>query len=515
MIKAMIVDDEPLVRLGMRSIIPWEKHGITIVGEAQDGEQALSLAREWKPDIILLDIAMPKMNGLEFIQAYRKEAPACRYIILSCHNEVAYLQQAMRLGVKAYVIKSMVEPNQILDEVIRVVSEMEQSENTLEHDVEEDQTTNSLAIMNLYMDLVVNGLVTDPNAIRKNIQKHIALSSSAELYLIRCFVSNDDYWLMQQGRAASVATLMQSILSPMLQGLVLIGREEHLWMLLACNDDERQLLEDICHRINMTIQQYFQLNIFFGICSASNDLSDLPAAYARSGLALANHFCGHNNEIYMFERTLEFEEAEKKQREIVSRMADSTSFNQLLQQLDCFKKLVDNRVALLRKEIIRAIINGVEQIEAAGGVNADQIESISKLKKEIYHAQEWEDAVLLIHQFHFGKAALLPNHSMRDPIIDTVIHYIQENIETKIMLIDIGKSIHMNPDYLCRLFKKKTGENLMSYIQKYKIEQAKQLLLEGASITQTSNRLGFSTEAHFITCFRKVTGTTPGLFAKQ
>ena len=124
MIKVLIIDDEPLVRMGMNSIIAWEEHGHKIVGEAGNGVQGLEKIREYRPDLVLIDIMMPQMDGLTVIEESRKEGFAGKFIILSCVSEIEYLQKAIRLGVSSYVLKSSVNPQEILETVEEAAAEI-------------------------------------------------------------------------------------------------------------------------------------------------------------------------------------------------------------------------------------------------------------------------------------------------------------------------------------------------------------------------------------------------------
>ncbi|UUZ84997.1 response regulator [Paenibacillus sp. P26] len=86
--KVMIVDDEALVRIGIKSCIEWEKYDLEFVGQAEDGLQALELIETTRPDIVLTDILMPHMDGLELIEQLSVRYPYIKVIVLSCHNEM-------------------------------------------------------------------------------------------------------------------------------------------------------------------------------------------------------------------------------------------------------------------------------------------------------------------------------------------------------------------------------------------------------------------------------------------
>jgi two-component system response regulator YesN len=104
-IKVMLVEDEAVVREGYRKLFDWNRHGCTIVSEAGDGLSAVSLAGEYRPDVILMDINIPIMSGLDAIEAIQKQLPAAVFIIVSGYNEFNYAQQAIRLGVSDYLLK--------------------------------------------------------------------------------------------------------------------------------------------------------------------------------------------------------------------------------------------------------------------------------------------------------------------------------------------------------------------------------------------------------------------------
>jgi len=103
-ITIMLVDDHPLVREGIRSSFKGSSR-FRVVGEAGEGDQAVRLARRLKPDIILLDIAMPKTNGLQAARRLRAEVPDSSIIVLSVHADAAYMQEMMRLGARGYLLK--------------------------------------------------------------------------------------------------------------------------------------------------------------------------------------------------------------------------------------------------------------------------------------------------------------------------------------------------------------------------------------------------------------------------
>ena len=136
-LKVMLVDDDLLVRLGVKSLIDWERHDFDFIGDAPDGERALELMKEQVPDILLTDIVMPRMNGLELIEAVKSRYPETAIIVLSSHNEFDYVRKAMKLGVEDYLLKTSLKPAELLNllteaagKIVRVKGRPESGERT-------------------------------------------------------------------------------------------------------------------------------------------------------------------------------------------------------------------------------------------------------------------------------------------------------------------------------------------------------------------------------------------------
>ena len=119
MTKVFLVDDEIVIREGIRTSFPWEKSGYTLVGEAPDGEIALPMIRDTNPDILITDIRMPFMDGMELCRIVRSQMPWIGIIILSGYDEFEYARQGIQLGVREYLLKPITseELGQALDRV--------------------------------------------------------------------------------------------------------------------------------------------------------------------------------------------------------------------------------------------------------------------------------------------------------------------------------------------------------------------------------------------------------------
>jgi len=125
MYKVMLVDDEMLVRLGVKSLIQWEEHGFRFMGDAPDGAKALELMSDGPPDILLTDIVMPNMNGLELIEKVKVRYPDTLIIVLSSHNEFEYVRKAMKMGIEDYLLKTSLKPSELLQLLIEAKGKLQ------------------------------------------------------------------------------------------------------------------------------------------------------------------------------------------------------------------------------------------------------------------------------------------------------------------------------------------------------------------------------------------------------
>ncbi|MGO4270540.1 response regulator [Paenibacillus sp. TAF58] len=130
--KVLIADDESIIREGILSSINWQQLGLEVVAEAEDGEEALELARKHSVHILLVDLNMPIMNGMSLIKHMREELPDCKIIIITGHDEFAYAQAAIRLDVDDYILKP-VNPAQLTDVLTKITKQMASSLEKEEH----------------------------------------------------------------------------------------------------------------------------------------------------------------------------------------------------------------------------------------------------------------------------------------------------------------------------------------------------------------------------------------------
>lgn len=187
MLKILIADDEPLVRAGIKSVIPWQQHGFEVIGEAENGLEAYNKIIALKPDILITDIKMPQMDGIELLKTIKKDKIHIQSIILSCFDEFDMVREAMKYGAKDYILKLSIEPQKILDVLDEIKQNMAIEEPQSEQIVLDDSDIKYLFIRKL----INHGFTSEEQV--NNVIHNIRFLASLHHYKLTmfCITKND------------------------------------------------------------------------------------------------------------------------------------------------------------------------------------------------------------------------------------------------------------------------------------------------------------------------------------
>ncbi|TVY03089.1 response regulator transcription factor [Cohnella terricola] len=202
MIKVLVVDDDHLVRRGFISMMPWSQHGMEVVGEASNGLKALEFLQEHSVDLLIVDLLMPIMSGMELMREVRKLYPSLHIVVLTFHQEFEYIQESLRLGAVDYITKLELE-NEQMDSVLERISQRV-LEKTRDQTKPADQTSQSISdgirdrkqtglVHNDYSEEVSNAIVKAMEYIQNEIHHDLHLPAVAakvgisRSYFSRCF----------------------------------------------------------------------------------------------------------------------------------------------------------------------------------------------------------------------------------------------------------------------------------------------------------------------------------------
>lgn len=513
--KVLLVDDEPIFRMGLRAGIQWESIGCKIVGEAKNGEEALLQIDEKKPDLVLLDIKMPKMDGIEVLKRMKNKEQVPQFIVLSCFNEYEYVREAMKLGACDYLFKPLMEGNDIKTAVWEIIKNLEESDEK----IHEDKIVQVVELLNkLFLekerfqdilpeiDEICSPLGKDsyfvlavkiPGKVCTE-QKKETLLALCKSILIRCF---DDYGHTYFFEYNHV-----------LYGLFFYGDEVEF----AENVERKKLLK--------RIKEYVEVPVWIGSSRCMKQKEDLRKAYLEANRALKKHF--FSSDIQTAEEFLEYREtpnenenflvAYAEELEEISQAfgnADLKKIKEIIEKInyDIFKneKFYEKEFSRMLANIIISNMRLYKHSELMEQMLMEDYDTISNL----YHQEtvkECCDYFFDILEKLFRSIKETDSGNVRADAVKKIVKYMEEHYAEKISLSEMAKKAYMSDKYFCKLFKEVTGETFVEHLTGIRVQAAVKLLTDTDLKTyHISEQCGFGDYHHFCKTFKKVTGKTP------
>ena len=526
--KILIVDDESLIRAGMRAMVPWEKHGYTLVGEAVNGLHALELARKYLPDIILVDILMPGMDGLDFIRIIQEEQPLCKFIILSCMNEIDYYKKALCLGVREYILKSSIDADSVLGAIGRVAEEIRKER---VYDSQEDTGkahANKYLVLTEFANLILKNKIKDPETIARKFHSYdIPLLSSGLFVLAFSSDYSGQKEIKYDGSLDySIVNICQQLVSTVCSGYVFINYEDTVTAILSYSGTRapEEFVRFLSGRIREMLMQCLDITVTIGISRELGAYTEIARGYSDAVTALENSFYAGRGREYLFcdhavhrDTALALQEERLK----ILKINSMDSIDGVLHRLESIRQLLTDRGGFpvtYAMNLYLDILYHIEGICSREGINLQEFtgESVS-LDRFIGTPGTLAELHKLTGQLLFSLKTHYERISKTShmDIVGLIKKHVRNNIDKKITLKSISDEIHLCPNYICRYFKKETGINLFDFILTCKIEKSKELLELQHNLAEVASILGFSSASHYIKSFKKYTGVTPGQFARQ
>ncbi len=507
-INVLIVDDEQIIRQGLKSTIDWTNNGFRICGESSTGEDAVEKIRMYQPDLVLLDIRMPKMYGTELIEIVRKEGFAGDFIILSGYSDFKYVQTALHNGASFYLTKP-IDEHELLDAVLSV------KEKILKRTSEKNSLIQyaSKAKISILHDLILS------DSVDYSID-YESLGLSSYIYQLVMYESYTPYYT-----SYSFADILR-VANQGNQAFEHIQIDEHEVIILK----GAYAIE----KFNSCLEHYRQgtekgspLDILFLTYGPTiNSLNDLRDSYFTCNRLMKRRFFCHENQhvlsysdlpntMYSESSISDFSTDSKVSKTYSDKLVNYIqSYNrrcitELLDELSNQMYVCNLEVNTIKYFLIdiflqikQAIAANYISIDIPFAHNAAIIESLSS--KYYLH----EIMTYFNEQFEMIMRAI--GNSSSDSVLDDILYYISHNYQKSLRLESLASLFGYNSSYLGKLFKDKTGQNFNAYMDNVRIENAKNLLCTTTlKIYEISMHVGFKNVDYFQQKFKNIVGTNP------
>lgn len=508
MITVLIVDDEPLIRRGLESMIAWELAGFRLAGQASNGEEGLEKIRELKPEVVFTDIKMPKMDGISMMREALNEVNPPVFVILSGYNDFEMVRAALRLGAVDYLMKLNLEEeelNRVLEEVRRRVRERRREGKSVKED---DFKENFIQEM-LQMQ-------ADREFSRQIQGKEFVLQEGRQ-YRLLCLKEihgADPIWNSDQVARNFLINVCREQMTGEAE-FYPWNMENAICLYVESGADfSRDTLAFRCQTIEKRIRQYMNLEIGIGISAVHHNIMHLGTAWEEAAQALAFHISGVDWRVHFYADMLNEEYFEAQMEQLRLQPDYTDAMENFMLQLQ--KYLAQSATISAGRRICLQLIRGIYQVDENSPAFFEKwFGKLYETKEDFEEFQTsealsgWllrlEQGLLSFSQEHMGEIYRYKVKKARE--------YIYENRFQKILLNDVAEKLEITPGYLSRIFKKVTLKSFSDYVAEVKVEEAKKLLLQDNNrIYEVSARLGYDDPYYFSKVFKKVTQMTPSEF---
>lgn len=507
-VRLVVIDDEYLVRQGIITSVNWEQHGIEIAGEAADGVKGLQLIRKTKPHIILTDIRMPYMDGLQMIKVVRNEFPHSKILILSVLEDFESVRQALRLGVVDYIQKLYMQPDELLNVILKIKASIKESE--IDHGL--DQLTSGNKAEPPVPDLK-DWLSGNPSLF---FDKHVR-NKRYQVGVVRLY--HEETGTTTSKHKVFVQSLFREIDDPLIREAH-IGYDDprHILFLITSQDpfspaQTRNLMSEIC-----------EPHISIGLSNVLDDPEKRVIARNQANEALIESFSKGYGHIHMYKKrvwtktTGAFFDLELlKHYQTLFEGGNEEEARQTLCTL--LPKNVDEAFSpqFIRDEVYHWVSSVTFIIKEWGGDLNDYLGGES-LFDQVHACETYTELRNWCFRLHkvASEILLYTKETQHRHEIKKAIDFIQEHYPEPLQLQDIARHVNLSENYLSYLFTKETGKSFSHYLQSVRVEKAKALLRNGQSQWyRVGEAVGFESAKYFAKVFKKFTGLTPLQYKKR
>ncbi len=526
MINILIVDDDIATVEVIRDSIDWEKLNIDIVHSAYNVSGAKKILLENTIDIIISDIEMPQESGLDLLKWTRGEKLECEFLFLTCHENFSYASEAINYNAAAYITKpfdtDIMELN--LQKIITKLKQKRSLEKTSSYGKWMEK---NLRLMKLdFWKKVLDGDMLEEVRIEKEIaERHLEIQSEKKYCIVYSKLSNIDADIERFGKGV-VEFILEGFHSEILcdkvenESVVKFHTPDSLSYIAVCEGGDQTDLKNKCEQLVDICRGYFKMTV---TCCISNDYSilELSGAISKIEKLFRYYVSFHGRIFYEIEVKIE----ENKDTQIIDlekyvALVESKDkaeilryLKQLFHELTSFHKLNLYTLYLMKQEIMQVVYADLMK----QGIQATKLFYDELSKKMADHATDSTIDMIRWVNYLLEKTFQYEEEITKSvTMIDKINYYIHEHYAEELGRNEIAASFYLTPEYLAKLYKKRTGMSLKDYINEYRIEKAKEYLRQDEkNVSDIADLVGFPNFSYFSTIFKKITGTTPMEYKKS
>lgn len=537
MLKVFLVEDEIVMREGIKNNIDWEKEGFEFAGEASDGELAYPLIQKEKPDILIADIKMPFMDGLELSRLVRQELPDIKVIILSGYDEFEYAKEAISIGITDYLVKPIAGAK-LLEAVKKVgkIIEEEQQQRLFLKTFEKERLENiHLAKQKIFRSLA-SGKKPVSELLKDAREAGVDLAANRyNIVLLQIFEEGETVGYSEKQNAAA-----QDIeeMTEHMPGVLMVELGIEGWaFIIKETDTERsleQILPDFLEKLQEIIRGYEGIEYFGGVGRAVCRLSELNRCFEEANRAFSYRYLINRNQIIYSEEEANGSFAGGRlkasslnvinmDREIVERFLKTGLKSEVRHFIDEYFESVGEsgiRSFLLRQYVtMDMFFTTVAMLRQIGYDSEDLMERCGDFQAMTSVFSSVEQTKSYLQGVFEAALDLRDTVSQKkySSLLKNARTYIEQNYDNEeISLNTVAASVNLSPNHFSTIFNQETGQTFIEFLTHVRMEKAKELL-RGTSMrmSEIAYTVGYKDAHYFSYLFKKTQECTPREFRSQ
>ena len=514
----MLVDDERPARELLKMTIDWSKSGFDTILEARNGKQALELYENNRPDLIITDIQMPVMDGLEFLKNIKSICPSQKVVILSCHENFSYARSALKLGVVDYLIKDSLT-EEVLYNLLEELNPPRENKVLPYYKPTNENSPDIFATTVLNSDSQISVKSTDA----------LKFYTDRRYSFFCCLCSIENFSASDEELENLRSELQNCHTEFSFSETVIYHHHYFLILYLIKHKNSQMELANNRFHILRLIRKKLELltgcTISIGISNQSTQPNDLSQLINQSYLALKSkvfHGTGKNlyyNHQYSQTQGMQIDTLNNQIQNIRTsiRNSDKVSLDKNLNLI--YKKGLDGIAHYHYLSYVNAVLLEIlmENCQKRN-LSYETVFGSDTLCLDTFDNMDSPAAVLQWFRDCFEKLfqSFPENVNSYSPRIRNILSYIHNHFQQDISLETIADTFWIHKVYLAKIFKQETGRSVNEYIRNVRIEKAKELLLnEHIKINDIVTATGFNNPQTFYTLFKKYVGMKPGEYRDQ
>lgn len=525
MFKLLLVDDEQFIREGIALILDWEEYGIEIIGEASNGQDAYEFVENNELDLVICDVRMPVMTGLEFIRKVRLIRPELKIIILSGYDDFNYVKEAIQLGVENYLLKpvdeielkqTITQVTEKLEKEVNEISSYSHGKVVLKNNLMNRLSNQTISLKEFREKAEVAGIdILDCALQVAIININIPMEKSLITARKNLNVSEEDIYDV----CMDIVPTNKDVVFVDDFGRVVIVFVEHEDCLTI------SYIQSVLISLNNTIQRLLGINPIITVGAKVHNYQQLFSSFEQATNIYEYAYIKQKEKVIFFEDIDQRKSGDVKslniEYEVIEQYIDSCDQNGLEAYVksifEDFKNssysygFIYNVVIEIAVILFRKVRKEGGNVGAIFGEENELLRDVI-LKKSMNEVKIWLDDMIK-HTFQY---ILEVSNSKYSGTVTDIIRYVDSYFYEEISLKTLSQHMHFHPAYLGRVFKKETGQVLTDYLNGVRIEKAKYLLMNSSKkASDIGVEVGFTNSNYFYAVFKKYTDLTPTQFREN